>query len=687
MIVTKTCYTTRPMRQSLTQSPVQPSAGPWLRLSLSLGLLGIFWLRLQALTHQPIWWDEARNLDVAMRPFWQIAGAPELDIQPPLYYWLLHGWLGSAGLAPGADPVQLAFVARLMSVGVCLLGCTLLYRLGRQLFAPWVGVIGLLIAGLSPFWQAESQETRMYTLGFALLTAAALALMRLIAIETATDVGTIKSRQRWSAGLSFVFLSTAALLTHYNALFILVAWYGWWGICALLRPDRWRQLRTLFACGLAMVVLLLPIIPIALRQIPTYANPNLVVPTIADYLRQNWQAYWGGYAFDPAFLGGYGMWWLGAALVFFVTGLAAFLWSGRAAVLAHPVAFLLVWAIGGLALYYLAVLDRGAFNVRYSSFITPALYLLMAVALYAWIKRWRLLGLIMLVALLIGFAPALRADLLDARFAREDIIGVTAWLRQQAGPEDLILVDQKYPFGFYYDRFAIEPEVQPTGNEAAPARYLFVDINTLDQRLNEWASDARQVFWVQWFESDTDPRHAVPFLLDQAGQLAGSQSFQGYVIDWWVLDPPNRFTLGDEWQPLQLRFPPAAETIAVSLPTTSIAPGKSLPVVIRWQRGPSDIPPRPYKARVALYNDEDARLVQSDERLLNDRHVMPAYWETNDQPLNVYGLALPADLPAGSYQVRLLVYDGETLEPLSVLDEAGNPAGIEPSLGSVMVGE
>ncbi len=154
-----------------------------------------------------------------------------------------------------------------------------------------------------------------------------------------------------------------------------------------------------------------------------------------------------------------------------------------------------------------------------------------------------------------------------------------------------------------------------------------------------------------------------------------------------MFDPPNRFTLGDEWQPLQLRFPPAAETIAVSLPTTSIAPGKSLPVVIRWQRGPSDIPPRPYKARVALYNDEDARLVQSDERLLNDRHVMPAYWETNDQPLNVYGLALPADLPAGSYQVRLLVYDGETLEPLSVLDEAGNPAGIEPSLGSVMVGE
>jgi hypothetical protein len=30
--------------------------------------------------------------------------------------------------------------------------------------------------------------------------------------------------------------------------------------------------------------------------------------------------------------------------------------------------------------------------------------------------------------------------------------------------------------------------------------------------------------------------------------------------------------------------------------------------------------------------------------------------------------------------VRLLVYDAETLEPLSFLDQAGNPQGIEPVL-------
>ncbi|NJK69311.1 MAG: hypothetical protein HC941_24810 [Microcoleus sp. SU_5_3] len=87
------------------------------------------------------------------------------------------------------------------------------------------------------------------------------------------------------------------MLTHYNALFILVAWYGWWGIWALLQPDRWQRLRTLFLCGAATVLLVSPIVPVALRQIPDYANPNLTIPTASDYLWQNWQAYLGGYAF------------------------------------------------------------------------------------------------------------------------------------------------------------------------------------------------------------------------------------------------------------------------------------------------------------------------------------------------------------------------------------------------------
>ena len=109
-------------------------------------------------------------------------------------------------------------------------------------------------------------------------------------------------------------LSALALLTHYNAVFIVAAWFLWWGVVVLLRRGQARhvELGVAAAAGLAIFALVLPATPIALRQIPGYANPNLVVPSAAEYLRQNWQAYLGGYAFGAEMLGGSSAAWLWA---------------------------------------------------------------------------------------------------------------------------------------------------------------------------------------------------------------------------------------------------------------------------------------------------------------------------------------------------------------------------------------
>jgi mannosyltransferase len=125
--------------------------------------------------------------------------------------------------------------------------------------------------------------------------------------------------------------------------------------------------------------------------------------------------------------------------------------------------------------------------------------------------------------------------------------------------------------------------------------------------------------------------------------------------------------------------------VAVSLPQAPLAAGAALPVAIRWQRTPGGTIDRPLKARVALYDANDARLAQADERLLNDRHRAPSQWQPPDQPLNVYLLTLPEDLAPGDYTARLLVYDADTLEPLTLVDAAGNPAGQEATLGTIRV--
>jgi hypothetical protein len=548
----------------------------------------------------------------------------------------------------------------------------LAWRSSPANIARWAGMVAALIGALSPFWLAESQETRMYTVGFALILAAAVALLM------------AWQRRQIAPLLWFVVLSALALLTHYNAVFIFAAWYAGWLVWALMQTDRGRQVGVLIACGFVTTLLVLPILPIAMRQIPVYANPNLTVPTIGSYLTQNWQAYWGGYAFEPTLASGMVTPWLWVCVALVIGGLIL-AWLGSTQKI--PLSFLLVWLFGGLALYYIAVLDRGAFNVRYSSFITPALYVLIAIALVAWSRLWKPLGVITVMAALAIWPQAIYADLYDTRFAREDIAGVTKWLQEHAQEGAVIFVDQKYPFGFYYDRYAIEAGATPEGEEAAPARYLFVDINTIDGQLQEWAAGASQVYWVQWFESDTDPRRAVPFLLDQAGERAGEENFQGYSIDWWQLSPPNSFVLAPNLAPLVVRFPPAVKTIEASFPDEAVPRGGTVPVVIRWQRDDNGEVTQPLKARVALYSADGSRISQRDERILNDRHLLPAEWSPDDQPLNVYLLDVPDDLAPGEYTIGLLVYDADTLEPLGAVDGAGNPAGVESIIGIVEVAE
>ena len=656
------------------------------RLLLLATLLLSWALRLVSLDRQDIWWDEARNIDVALRPFTQVAIAPELDIHPPLYFWLLHGWARLTGLHMGMEPAQMAVVTRLLSVIAGVASVALLYQLacraGGARGASWAGLVAAMIGAFSPFWLAESQETRMYTVGFALLLAASVMLLiawRRVALAEGEPSASIRMPLLW-----FVLLSALALLTHYNAVFIVGAWYVGWLLWAVFHPQMRRLLVAMFVCGAATALLVAPVAPIAMRQIPVYANPNLTIPTVASYLTQNWQAYWGGYAFEPTLGQGLAQSWLWVAVLLASGGLVL---AWLVAQQKTPLAVLLLWVFGGLALYYVAVLDRGAFNVRYSSFITPALYALIGVALVAWSRLWKPLVVAALVVALAIWPQAIYADLYDDRFAREDIAGVTAWLRQHAEPGAVIFVDQKYPFGFYYDRYVIDSAATPSGGETAPARYLFVDINTIDQRLQEWAAEATQVYWVQWFESDTDPRRAVAFLLDQAGERGGEENFQGYSIDWWQLSPPNSFVLAPNLTPQTVTFPPALQTVEVSLPSSSVRRGGDVPVVIRWQRVANGEVTRPLKARVALYSPDGARVSQRDERLLNDRHRLPAEWSPQDQPLNVYLLDVPDDVAPAEYTIGLLVYDADTLEPLGVVDSAGNAAGVEATIGSVEITE
>ncbi|MEX1019896.1 MAG: hypothetical protein WDZ49_09575 [Litorilinea sp.] len=685
--------TEQPAIHNQSASQASTPQARWSGLAILL-ILAAFGLRLRELTLQDIWWDEARNLDVALRPLAQIATASELDIHPPLYFWLLHAWLKVIGATGemGAEP--LAFLGRFLSVGAGLVAVVLLWVWGRRLGGARqgkiVGAIALLLGAFSPFWLAESQETRMYTLGFALATGAGLVLLQAVAVPNRVGVNRGISPRRL---LPYVLWAAAALLVHYNMAFVLAAWHLWWLIWAAGQSARLRSVLENFGAGFAVLILASPILPIALRQIPTYANPNLIVPSVGQYLADNWRAYWGGYAVDGTSMAAWADYWLVVILLLGGVGGVMWLVRGRSRAAAKSdwrvaragVSFLLIWLVGGLALYYIAVWDRGAFNVRYASFVTPALYLLLSVALAALgpVRR------VLLATLVVGggLLSASLADLYDPAFFREDVRGVVAWLEDTAEPEDMILVDQRYPFGFYWRDFVNDPNAvdipSASVTQQPQARYLFVDVNTLDTRLNVYLAGASRVFWVQWFESDTDPRRAVPFLLDKVGSREAGRDFRGFAVNVWQLPPQAEFTLADAWLPVEIGFEGAATALEAALPAT--IEGTQVPVVVRWGRF-EPLTPRRWKARVALYNGDGARVAQIDTRLLNDRHLFPGEWQAGDTPLNVYMLRLDAPPPPGLYELRLLVYDEDAPDFIAwphVANDAQAVDGVELILGTL----
>lgn len=127
-------------------------------------------LRLVTLGKAPLWIDEAYTVLTANKPLAGIISTQGGDTSPPLFYFLLHGWSALVGDAP--------FSLRLLSVLLGTLLIWVVYRVGRDLISPPVGLLGALICAISPIQIYYSQQIRMYTLLPLTATAAIYFLVR-----------------------------------------------------------------------------------------------------------------------------------------------------------------------------------------------------------------------------------------------------------------------------------------------------------------------------------------------------------------------------------------------------------------------------------------------------------------------------------------------------------------------------
>lgn len=239
--------------ESTTQRSTRPRF-PWLAL-LAI-LLGMWW-RFATLGDESIWLDEATSILLARLDPVDLIRTTAQDIHPPLYYLALHGWLALG---------ESEFAVRAFSALIGVLTIAGLYQLGRQLFSPQAGLLAAALLAISPLHIWYSQETRMYALVTLLTLLGSYGLWRALYGPHGVAPKATRRPHWWAL---FVLGMTAALYTHYHAVFMLLFQGAFVLVSAIRGAISGRALRRSALAALAIGLLFAPWLPVLLRQMAT----------------------------------------------------------------------------------------------------------------------------------------------------------------------------------------------------------------------------------------------------------------------------------------------------------------------------------------------------------------------------------------------------------------------------------
>jgi hypothetical protein len=197
-----------------------------------------------------LWLDEAQSVAIARLPLPGLVEALRQDGSPPLYYLLLHAWMGLVGTG--------SLAVRSLSGLFSVLTLLLAWRLTCQLAGRRAALALVMLLATSPFVIRYASEARMYSLLLLLTVVGAMAVRTVL-----------RSPGPWPV-LGLAAVTGALLLTHLWS-FHLVAVVG---VLALLelRNRRDAAVRVLTGLGLG-VLTFLPWLPSFLVQLSHTGTP------------------------------------------------------------------------------------------------------------------------------------------------------------------------------------------------------------------------------------------------------------------------------------------------------------------------------------------------------------------------------------------------------------------------------
>ncbi len=587
-----------------------------------------FALHLYLLDGQPIWWDEGISIHLARSSLSAILADRAGNLHPPLYFFLLKGWVMLAGDSP--------FSVRFLSALFATLLVPAMTAFARRWLGRPAGLVAAALAAFSPLYLVYAQEARVYAL-LPLLYLALLALYRRLLASP--------RRQDWVLLAAVEFL---ALGTHYMALFA-VAYVVAVLLIRLRSPAH--RLR-LLAVQSGVALFLLPWLLFVLGR--------------ADALTtrlgmSNWQA-------EPV------------TPVHLIRLLWTFQLTGLPGLIADPLA---VWLTGAVALAVLLLLFsirehpqtlpllldwllplssaavvwylRPLSHPRYVIIFTPPLLLLLTLCLTGARRRYRWFALYLALSLFGLFGLGL-VRYHDPRFAKDDTRGVAAALAARAAAGDLILVPpEDWSVPYYYD---------------GPAPVEMVWPAEVWERLPGLTRAGQTVFLVDYYRASRDPAGLLPFGLEAAGSLVERWDFAGLYVRVYRLDraaaPPPPVPRSDRFGPLTL----------TGVWVEDAAPADTaLTLALRWRlTGPVDVP---LHAGLRLRDGAGWTWADGDDPLLTPQGRPTDRWPVGSEITTYHLLPLPPGTPPLTYTVTVGVYrvDGDGVRPLDLLDGMGNPRG------------
>ena len=645
-------------------------------LLLAIAILALG-LRLYRLDNQSLWYDEGFSVYLAGMDLDEITSRTAADIQPPLYYYLLHGWILLFGDSEWA--------LRALSVLFGVVAVPVLYGVAWLLFrSRAAGLLAALLIAVSPLHLWYGQEARMYTLLTWLCLLSSLLLLLAMAARRAWVTALL-----WAA---YTAATVAALYTHYFALFVLAGQAVY--VLVVLTAQGFRPLRLLvgsLASGVAILLSYLPWLPYLYTRYGTDVSYWPGKLKIHEVLVDIGIVFSGGESVTESmgiiFAGAYGLAFLGCLVALYSRASSAA--RERAGdsddllpVSYFPLLFLLLYFFLPLILILIVSYNSPKFNARYAIVSHPALLLVLAGGLVAlWQRRNSYLGNLLrgtlaalVLIMLLGTAAYANYNVYtDPTFARADFRSVAAYVRQNIEPGETVILTSGHMF--------------PVWDYYAPGleRHLLPDSPTLDTSvtldysiarvLNPWLEDRDGVWLVLWQDEVVDPTGYLTAMLADAGEEQPvEQAFPQIELRHYRL--PEGAFVSEEPEishPVQINFGDRLQLLGYTQTGDQ-------EVALFWQA----LQPLEDDYRVSIVLRDTAGQIWGQWDGRPAAYLYPTdRWRVGQIVFGRYKLVPMAGTPPGDYGLEIGVYTEDDLEGLDVLDLAGAPQGKRAMLGAV----